>query len=69
MDRDYENEKFNLFINEIIATELAVAITAKLIQKEHYGSDMTTALVELRERINEFSKSLMSYNMGYDKLH
>ena len=54
--RDYENEKFNLFINEIIATELAVAITAKLIQKEHYGSDMTTALVELRERINEFSK-------------
>ena len=28
---------------------------AKLIE-EHYGSDMTTALVELRERINEFSK-------------
>ena len=54
--RDYENEKFNLFINEIIATELAVAITSKLIQKEHYGSDIATALVELRERINEFSK-------------
>ena len=54
--RDYENEKFNLFINEIIATELAVAITSKLIQKEHYGSDIATAWVELRERINEFSK-------------
>lgn len=56
LERNYENEKFNLFINEIIATELAVAITARLIQKEHYGSDMTTAMVELRERINEFSK-------------
>ena len=53
--RDYENDQFNSLLKEIIATELAVAITAINIQKDTYGNDMTTAMYDLRARINDFS--------------
>ena len=52
---DYENDQFNSLLKEIIATELAVAITAINIQKDTYGNDMTTAMYDLRARINDFS--------------
>ena len=54
--RDYENDQFNSLLKEIIATELAVAITAINIQKDSYGNDMTTAMTDLRARINDFSQ-------------
>ena len=42
-------------LKEIALTELAVAITAILLRKGHYGDDTTIALVDLRKRINDFS--------------
>ena len=52
---DYENKQLDYLLKEIASTELAVAITQHLIGKGNYGGDISTAIVDLRKRINDFS--------------
>ena len=60
MDKgDYENKQFDLLLKEIALTELSIAITTILLRDGHYG-DPQTALVELRNRINDYSIKLDS---------
>ena len=52
---DHENIQLDFLLKEIALTELAIAITNILIDKEKGVGDITTALVDLRKRINDFS--------------
>ena len=60
---DYENKQFDYLLKEIALTELAVAITQILIGKGIYGEDVSTALVDLRKRINDYSLKLDSISV------
>ena len=53
---DYENKQFDLLLKEIALTELSIAITTILQRDGYYGDDNLTALVDLRNRINDFSR-------------
>ena len=55
---DFNNEIFNALLKEIASTELAVATTAILINKGYYGSDMITAMVDLRNKVDQYSRIL-----------
>ncbi len=57
---DYENKQFDLLLKEIALTELSIAITTILQRDGYYGDDNLTALVDLRNRINDFSIKLDS---------
>ena len=58
--RDYENEVFITLIKEIASSELAIAITTALLQKGEYGTDTLTAMVDLKNKLDEFSKGFDS---------
>ena len=58
--RDYENEVFITLIKEIASSELAIAITTALLQKGEYGADTLTAMVDLKNKLDEFSKGFDS---------
>ena len=54
------NKQFDLLLKEIALTELSIAITTILQRDGYYGDDNLTALVDLRNRINDFSIKLDS---------
>ncbi len=53
---DIESRELNALFKEIAGTELAVAMTSMLLQKGDYDGDVSTAMYDLLERINDFSR-------------